>query len=153
MLEFCQSEDREGGVFFEMKIWLDGWSSGWQTSNQDNGIRRFHGSEGRKDSRFFAGFSPFPLRRSLDRHRRLRNRKGKMRVGTNLSFGIAMDVVVVRRYVRSLAHCTVHGKSRFIGLERCLAQFRKWLSLSRVETNTLGVIHPFSVPSDDDRTN
>ena len=101
MLEFCQSEDRERERSFcrdeNLASWP--WLSGWQTSNQDNGIRRFHGSEGRKDSRFFAGFSPFPLRRSLDRHRRLRNRKGKMRVGTNLSLGIAMDVVVVRRGV------------------------------------------------------
>ena len=57
-------------------------------AKQDNGIRRFHcsdgriadlgrrGREGERDSRFFAAFSP---RLAAD----VRNRKGKMRVGND----------------------------------------------------------------------
>ena len=59
----------------------------------------------RKEGRIPVSSQDFLLSRSVARSIVIvvRNRKGKMRVGTNLSFGIAMDVVVVRRYVRSLA--------------------------------------------------
>ena len=147
--------NRERGVFVEMKIWLAGWRPAGKLVTRTTEYVVFMA---RKEGRIPVSSQDFLLSRSVARSIVIvvseTEREKCAWEQTCLSGLRWTSSFVVRRYVPSLAHCcTLHGKSRFIGLERCLAQFRKWLSLSRVETNTLGVIHPFSVPSDDDRTN